>query len=162
MNGTLLSSKYCPAKLTTYSPAYFFNCQLIQVLACRPIRWIQVSQFIYWAFMHHPSAKVPTCLLIPRPIGSIAYSSKYWPARWRQVPQFIYWTLLHPHSAIVPTCLLIPLHIFPISYSSKCRPARWLQVPVHLLYISASSKCWPASLPTISTCVANKLFLCVY
>ena len=114
----------------------------------RLARWIQAPQFIYWAFMHHPSAEVLTCLLIPLHIVSISYWSKCWPARWIQVPQFIYWTFLPPHSTDLPTYSPTYFPYFLLIQVPICWHVRWVQVLVHLSYISTSSKCQPADLST--------------
>ena len=59
-------------------PQHIFS--IFNSYMCRPARLIQVPQFIYWAFMHHPSAEMPTCLAIHLHIISISYSSKCLPA----------------------------------------------------------------------------------
>ena len=104
-------------------------------------------QFIYWAFMHHPRAEVPTCLLIriPLHIVSIAYSSKCRPA---DLPD----EYRSPSSSIEHFCILIVPKCQPAdlpTYSPAYFPHfQLIQVPtcqmntgppVHLLGIYASS-----------------------
>ena len=119
--GTLLSSssKPCPAKLTTYSLEMFsiaswYKCRPADLPTCQMNIGPPV-QFIYWALIHHPSADIPTCLLIPMYIVSITYSSKCWSADLPDEYMSLSSSIEHFYIIDVPNCLLL-LPMWPIIF----------------------------------------------
>ena len=106
--------------------------------------------------MHHPNAQVLTCwhayvftcILFPFPTHPSADLQEEYKS---PISSIEYLCIL-----IVPKCrttYLFPyiFHHFLLIQVPTCWPARWILVPLHLVYISTSSKCWPANLPTCLT-----------
>ena len=131
---------------------------------CRPSKWLQVPSSsiehlciilvpncrpaylfpcILFPFPSHPSADLPTFQINTDPpvrLQSI-YVSSYCHCKCRPADLPIY----SPEYFIYFLLIQVPI----------CRLSRLIQVSVHLLYISASSKCWPVDMPTTSTRVAH-------